>query len=1219
MIDPIELAADRDTLRAKDVARLALARVTGKDAAASSLLHVTGTFGAMTAMVARAIALAGDSLVVCVTADLESARRLSDDLAFFWGDRAGASGSMQREALVLSPNEASPYADSNPDRRAAAARLVALFYLAHRRPLRFLIVPAAGLVRKVIPRAEVERQSEVVTFEQEIDRDKLTARLASTGYLRVPVVEDPGSFAVRGAILDVWPPGAELPVRIELYGDLVVSLRSFDPDVQRTVSSSGAAALEQKEVWLPPAREVLLSEAAEARAREVVRGLCDAIDLPSSRARALLDDVLSGRPFFGSEGFLPAYYALEPLTAYVPDSAIVLLEDPPAIVRALREELVRAAADEAAKSGQPHMPIDALYESEPHVADWLSRRRVVALHRSAVAGSGERADLERFEAVPMTAPSLSSRDQSDLERSIVAARSRGKSGALEPLLLRLRAWREAGLTTVLAARTETQAERLVSLLRHRGEPCETRPGKFDARILEQPGVRGHTLVTVGPLARGAVAPAEGLALVTEEEIFGRRAHRAGKRATGRGSRPFSKTCAPSAWATTWFTSSMESASTWASSTRTSEKSPSICSSSSTRAATSSTCPSTGSTRSKSTRAAKGAPKLDRLGGQTFAKTKARVEKQVRQMADELLRLYAERKAMPGRCHSRPPTTTTARSRPRFPFDETPDQARAIDDVLPDLETPRADGPPGLRRRRLRQDRGGHPRRLPRGHSRAAGRRPLPDHGARAAALPLLPERAWRATRFASPRSRASRSKQGASRRRARPQGGQGRHRHRHAPAPVEGRALQAPRPPGRRRGAALRRHAQGAHQAAPRRNVDVLTLTATPIPRTLQMAVSGLRDMSLITTPPVDRRAIRTIVTRMDDARRARGDRRELARGGQVFYVYNRVEGIYERAAARAGARARGAHRGRRTGRWPRQRSSRRCSTSSKGATTCCAATAIIESGLDIPRANTIIIDRADIFGLAQLYQLRGRVGRSKERAYCYLVVPPPNAMTDEARARIEALERHTELGSGFKIASLDLELRGAGRPARRGAERQRGRRSASTSSARCSRRPCTSCAASRSCTKSTRSFRSTSPRSCPTTTSTTSACDSRFYKRFASADDDRGGHRSRRRNGRPLRTAARRSQAARSPHAHQDRAPQAARARVRGERAARSRCTSRADTPLDPTKLLALVGARGSPYRLTPDMRLTRKMTEHDVVADGLAATDKVLVELAPCVTAPN
>ena len=277
-------------------------------------------------------------------------------------------------------------------------------------------------------------------------------------------------------------------------------------------------------------------------------------------------------------------------------------------------------------------------------------------------------------------------------------------------------------------------------------------------------------------------------------------------------------------------------------------------------------------------------------------------------------------------------------------------------------------------------------------------------------------------------------------------------------------------------------------------------------------------------------------------------------------------------------------------------------------------ATAIIESGLDIPRANTILIDRADMFGLAQLYQLRGRVGRARERAYCYLIVPPANAMTDEARARIEALERHTELGAGFQIASLDLELRGVGRSARRGAERDGRPRRASRCSARCSTRRCTSCAAS--------------------------PCVHDVDPEL-SFDADAllpGGLRGGRRRA-PLALQAPRA-APRAPRrcttsrarwrtASARRPPEARRfvhlmrlkTELRRLKALGCEATSKSvtlhlrdDTPLDPAKLMKLMAGKQSPYKLSPDMRLTRKSKEAEAFTSGLEAADKVLADLAGC-----
>ncbi|HEY2369252.1 MAG TPA: transcription-repair coupling factor, partial [Polyangiaceae bacterium] len=416
------------------------------------------------------------------------------------------------------------------------------------------------------------------------------------------------------------------------------------------------------------------------------------------------------------------------------------------------------------------------------------------------------------------------------------------------------------------------------------------------------------------------------------------------------------------------------------------------------------------------------PKIDRLGGQTFSKTKSRAKKAIRQMADELLRLYAERRAqlrdpMPDLDDEYRAFEAT------FPFDETPDQAKAIDDVQHDLGEGRpmdrlVCGDVGFGKTEVA--------------IRAAFR--VAMAGKQVAVLcptTVLAQQHLRTFEARlrdypikiAPLSRFQSDKEARETLLAAKEGKVdiviGTHRLLSKDVHFKDLGLLVVDEE-QRFGVT---HKERIKQL--RAQVDVLTLTATPIPRTLQMAVGGLRDLSLITTPPADRRAVRTIVTRWEESIVGEAVRRELARGGQVFYVYNRVEGIYERATRLQQlvpeARIAVGH-------------GQMESTLEKtmidfvdGKYDVLVATAIVESGLDIPRANTILIDRADIFGLSQLYQLRGRVGRSKERAYCYLIVPPIDSITDEARSRIEAIERHTELGSGFQIASLDLELRGAG------------------------------------------------------------------------------------------------------------------------------------------------------------------------------------------------
>jgi transcription-repair coupling factor (superfamily II helicase) len=971
--------------------------------------------------------------VVLVTSDLEAARRAAQDVGFLVrgaiDDDAEDTG--EGDVLVFAGSEASPYADVNPDRRAAMSRMATLFHLAHERPWSVLVVPAASLARKVPPRKDLARRADRIVAEQEIDRDALLRALSEAGYLRVPVVEDPGSFAVRGALLDVWSPSSEVPVRVELYGELVLSLKPFDPIDQTTKKD----APDLKEMWLPPVREAILDARTAARARERVTQLAEMIDWPTTKTRALVDDVTSGRAFFGAEGFLPAYYDdLDPLLAYVPAEAVVVLDDPPAITRAVRDELARAADDAAQKErSAPAFLPQAFYQDEGLVARSLAERAVVALHVTPVAGAPEEG-LAAFESAadPLD---LASRDHDDLTRAVKTARaSKGKNATLAPLVRRLGHWREHGLRVFVTARAQTQAERLVALLRHQGVSCRPRLATFDPAWLD--AAVDEVQVVVGPLARGVVLPADGLVLVTEEEIFGSRVHRRRERQRGSAARPFVedlRSLAPGDYVVHVEHGIGRYQGLVHKALPGRERTP-------TGALT------TGLTvdliaveyaggdklylpvwrlnqLEKYVGGEGSQPKLDRLGGSTFARTKARVAREVRKMADELLRLYAERQALPGDALAAADDDYRA-FEATFAFDETADQARAIEEVNRDLESPRpmdrlVCGDVGFGktevalRAAFRVAMAGKQVALlcP---TTVLAQQHFRTFEARMAGYPL----SIRAlSRF---QSKKQQEEAVLGLREGKVDVVIGTHRLLSKDVHYKSLGLLVVDEE-QRFGVA---HKERIKQL--RAQVDVLTLTATPIPRTLQMAVTGMRDLSLITTAPVDRRAVRTIVTRWDDQVVREAVQRELARGGQCFYVYNRIDKLYEKAQRLQelvpGARIAVAH-----GQMSETALEESMLDFVDGRYDVLVSTAIVESGLDIPRANTMIIDRADLFGLAQLYQLRGRVGRSKERAYCYLVVPPPNAMTDDARSRIDALERHTELGSGFQIASLDLELRGAG------------------------------------------------------------------------------------------------------------------------------------------------------------------------------------------------
>lgn len=1197
-----ELPSDRSVIAARDLA--------AKTLASPGPHHVVSVVGSGSALVLRALAKATKRKIIAITSDIDAARALFADASFLLAgkdaDEPDAGQTTLGDVLLFPPNEASPYADVAPDRRGAEARIAALFHLAVDLPWRILVCPIQALARNVIPRDEVLEHAELVVPEQEIDRDALIKRLSAAGYVRSPIVEDPGTFAVRGALLDVWPPNAGFPARIELYGDLVMSIKSFNPETQKTLT-------EIKEVWLPQAREAVLSPGNLERAKERVRALCDAIDLPSSKARALLDDVVTGRSFFGAEGFLPAYLDPASLTSYFPDDVLVVLEDPAAITKALREELTRAEEDYSRATREVRFPVASFYESETTTTKWLSQKNVLALHRTGIAGQTEDpTSIERFEVAPEDAPALGTLDQADLERAIKSARaSRGKTAALDPLVRRIVAWQEHGFRVVIAARAETQVERLVTLLRHRDVSVRARLGAFDPGILDEPDASTTAFVVRGALARGVIALTERLVLVTEEEVFGARAHRRAARAD--------KSATSSAKP---FLEDLRSLSVGDYVVHENHGVGKYMGLVHKQVGTSVIdlitveyaggdklyLPVYRLNQIQKFSGGEGTPKIDKLGGQTFAKTRAKVEKSVRKMADELLRLYAERRAAVG--ESTPaPDDEYASFEASFPFEETADQARAIMEVATDLESARpmdrlVCGDVGFGKTEVAL--------------RAAFR--VAMSGRQVAVL--CPTTVLAQQHYLNFKARMS-------------------------PHALEVRAMSRFQTNAEQDDCIRGLRAGnvdvviGTHRLLSKdihfkklgllvvdeeqrfgvthkerikslkTNVDVLTLSATPIPRTLQMAVSGLRDMSIINTPPMDRRAIRTIVTRHDENVVREAIEREIGRGGQVFFVYNRVEGLYERAARLQeivpSARIAVAH-----GQMSESALEQAMIDFVSGKYDILCSTAIIESGLDIPRANTMIVDRADMFGLSQLYQLRGRVGRSKERAYCYLVVPPANAMSDEARARIEALERYTELGSGFQIASLDLELRGSGDIL--GAE-QSGNVALVGFELFC-----------QMLDEAVHELQGDvvehdvdpelafdADALLPETYVSDVGVRLSLYKRLASASspddvtdlanemEDRFG---------PPPVEARRLVHLMSLKT------ELRKLRVLACEATRKGVTLHLadDTPLDSAKIMKLVQIKGSPYKLAPDMRLSRKTKDTEPFVSGLEATDKFLTELAGC-----
>jgi transcription-repair coupling factor (superfamily II helicase) len=972
---------------------------------------------------------AGPMLVV--TADTDAMRRTAESLRFFLGE----SDAVRTEVLHFPSADTSPFLDVASDRRATMDRLAALFHMAQGLPWRFLVVSAAALIRKVAPREAITSRSKWVRAEDELDRDELIRVLADGGYLRVPVAEDPGTFAVRGGIIDVYAPHAPYPARIELDDWLVTSIKYFDPDTQRTVS-------ETKGIFVHPVRETLLGDAEVALARQRIRTLCDDVNWPTKKTLALLDDISAGRMFYGLDGLLPAFYpALQTIFEYIPGDARVVYLDPVACHRTIRDEREQARNDHGAKvaEGAPTYALRDHYLDEAELSVRLEARPVAAFHRMVFTGrpSEDASPLAIYEHCQEDSVlHLGATDHAALVGELKAAKGgSGREEGLAPGARNAQRWLDAGMRVLFVARNHTQAERLRTLLTQYDVPTTGKPAPFEPGMIEGRPPQAAQ-ICVGALSDGFVMPTEGLVCITEGEIFGTQTRkRAPRKQKGRDTEAFLEDLRQlevgdfvvhsdhgvgrylgierKSLGQSQFERYVGNEERYVEVLVVEYKDGARLLLPVTRL----------NLLQKFAAGDTHTPKLDRLGGSTFSKTKGKVERAVKQLAEDLLKLYAERAAAE-RVAVPPPDRSYAEFEATFPYEETRDQLAAIDDVMADLDA----GKP--MDRLVCGDVGfGKTEVALRAAFRVAmaGRQVAvlcpttvlaqQHYNNFAARMSDYPLRVGVLSRFVD---KAEQSEVLAGLKEGKVDVVVGTHRLLSKDVHFKHLGLLVVDEE-QRFGVSHKERIKNL-----RKSVDVLTLSATPIPRTLQMAIGGMRDLSLITSAPVDRRAVRTFACRWDDHTIREAILREMNRGGQAFFVYNRIDGLYERAdrlkKLLPDVRIAVAH-----GQMGEVALEQTMTDFIEGRYDVLCSTAIIESGIDIPRANTMIIDRADTFGLSQLYQLRGRVGRSRERAYCYLLTPPPSTLSDEARSRIEALERFTELGSGFKVASLDMELRGAG------------------------------------------------------------------------------------------------------------------------------------------------------------------------------------------------
>jgi len=881
------------------------------------------------------------------------------------------------------------------------------------RPL-VVLTTVNALLQRVPPRRLFDGRVLTLGRGGHIPLDRLQSFFRNNGYFRTDTVREPGEFAVRGGIVDLYPAGASQPIRLDFFGDTLESLRSFDPLSQR---STGAIDRFQ----LRPVSEVLLDDAAVERFRSRYRATFGAVggDDP------LYESVSAGRRQSGMEHWLPFYYeTLETLFDYLPDAAVSLdyqaaearahRLDSIADFYAARRSLAGGNAARNATRGTAPLyrpvPPEQMFLDEAEWQTALSGRAVVQLspfampeespHGEGVGGWGPGA----FDAGARPA------------KTFVAERADPRVQLFDAVRDYLREQQKSGRRAAIAAYSEGSADRLATVLRERGQGELRRvdDGNALARL-----PKASVGLAILPLEEGFLT--DTLVLLGEQDILGDRLARAPRR---RRSVDEFITEAASLQAGDLVVHAEHGIGRYeALETIQVGGAPHDCLKVLYAGDDRLFVPVENIEVLSRYGSEEAGAQLDRLGGVAWQSRKARVKRRIREIAGELIRVAAERQLRPGETLT-PPEGLYEEFAARFPYPETEDQLRAIEDTLGDMVAGRPMdrlicGDVGfgktevaLRAAFITAFAGGQvaiivpTTLLARQHYRTFMER-----------FAGLPVRIGQLSRLVAPKD-ARLVKQDLA---------EGK-----IEIVIGTHAL-------------LARDVRFAHLALVivdeeqhfgvaqkerlkqlKADVHVLTLTATPIPRTLQLALSGVREMSIIATPPIDRLAVRTFVTPFDPVVVREAILRERDRGGQVFYVAPRIADLDEvREELRKMVpeiRVATAH-----GRMPAAELETVMTAFDERAYDLLLSTNIIESGLDIPTANTLIVHRADMFGLAQLYQLRGRIGRSKLRAYCYLTLPEKKQLAPTALRRLEVMQTLDTLGAGFQLASHDLDIRGAG------------------------------------------------------------------------------------------------------------------------------------------------------------------------------------------------
>ncbi len=975
-----------------------LARALSEPASEPRRWRVQGlTTGAQAFFLFRFLAAAPRPALI-VTPRGADAERLADDLRFFFGEGEDATP-FARRVHRLPSWDVVPFEDISPAPETVASRIEGLYHLRQtRNPV--LVTTAEAVLQRVPPVDLFADRWWYLVEGDELDTELLSRRLGGWGYRRLPLVEDRGEFSIRGGIIDIFPPAHAMPLRLELIGDVIESIRTFDPVTQRSIEA-------QPEVLLLPVSELSLAGGADAAAIRAVEQRCRELEVNRGEREQILESLANGIAYPGIEFALPYFYPrLGTIADYLPAETLLCVCAPAECTQALEEceEAQRRCASGRQETQKFYPPPERLFQS---AADWwasVERLPRVDLGTLALADSG-------VETVDMRCAGT---------QNLRLERGRNQREiSFEPIARTLRTWSAQGDQVFLVASSETQVQRLEALFAaHEVEVSVCRESL--GAVLSTPAPRPRLLL--GHLSEGFRLPDERVAFVTEADLFGEVRQRRRSRPVQVGAllkslnelrRDDYVVHLDHGLGIYRGLKHLQVAGTegdylhleYAGGDRLYLPADRI------------------NLVQKYVGADGSAPQLDKLGGSSWERVKKKTRESILAMAKELLDIYATREVVERRVYA-VPDDYFRDFEARFPFEETQDQAKAIGETLDDM------GKSKPMDRLICGDVGYGKTEVA---LRAAFLAVLSGHQVAV----LVPTTVLAQQHLATFRARFQGYPvrvEGLSRFQSRGEITEvlrGLERgtvdvvigtHRLLQADVKFRELGLLVVDEEHRFGV--RHKERIKQM--RALVDVLTLTATPIPRTLQMSLAGIRDLSVIETPPIDRQAIRTYVTKYDEGLIREAILRELSRQGQVFFVHNRVETI-EIMARRIRELAPEAVVVVAHGQMKEGDLEKVMLAFMEQKANVLVCSSIIESGLDIPNANTMIINRADHLGLAQLYQIRGRVGRSHQRAYAYLMIPGEHLITKDAQKRLQVLQGLDELGGGFRLAAHDLEIRGAG------------------------------------------------------------------------------------------------------------------------------------------------------------------------------------------------